>query len=129
MKNCIYMKKEYVDFVCAIHGYLIRAKEIHWNTSSNAEHLLSDDFHGDLLDCEDKFMECCMGMEGKHFQLGKLLPMVPNAESFIPMLKELEKDIIDMKKKCTAPEAGGLMTILDDMLECVNKYKYRATQR
>ncbi len=123
------MKKEYVDFVCALHGYLIRAKEIHWNTDSNAEHLLCDEFHSDLLECEDKFMECCMGMEEKHFQLGKLLPMVPNAETFIPMLRELERDILDMKKKCTAPTDGGLNNILDDMLECVNKYKYRATQK
>lgn len=123
------MKSEYIDFVCSLHGYLIRAKEIHWNTNSNAEHLLCDEFHSELLSCEDAFMECCMGMSGEHFQIGKLLPMVPNANSFIPMLKELEKEVVDMKKKCSAPEDGGLATILDDMLQCVNKYKYRATQK
>ena len=123
------MKKEYVDFVCALHGYLIRLKEIHWNTNENSTHLLCDEIDDDICECEDRFMECCMGMEGKHFEIGKLLPMLPNSKELIPMLKELEKDILDMKKKLNGPENGGLFNILDDMQECCNKYKYRATQK
>ena len=123
------MKKEYVDFVCALHGYLIRLKEIHWNTNENSTHLLCDEIDDDIHECEDRFMECCMGMEGKHFEIGKLLPMLPNSKELIPMLKELEKDILDMKKKLNCPENGGLFNILDDMQECCNKYKYRATQK
>ena len=123
------MKKEYVDFVCALHGYLIRLKEIHWNTNENSTHLLCDEIDDDIHECEDRFMECCMGMEGKHFEIGKLLPMLPNSKELIPMLKELEKDILDMKKKLNGPENGGLFNILDDMQECCNKHKYRATQK
>ena len=123
------MKKEYVDFVCALHGYLIRLKEIHWNTNENSTHLLCDEIDDDIHECEDRFMECCMGMEGKHFEIGKLLPMLPNSKELIPMLKELEKDILDMKKKLNGPENGGLFNILDDMQECCTKYKYRATQK
>ena len=37
------MDKKYVDFICSIHGYMIRVKEIHWNTDNNAEHLLCDE--------------------------------------------------------------------------------------
>ena len=123
------MKKEYNDFVCALHGYTIRVKEIHWNTDSNSEHLLCDEIEGWIHDSEDEFMECCMGMEGKHFTIGDLLPMLPNAKELIPMLKELETDIMDMKKKCGEPSDDGLNNILDDMLQNVNKYKYRATQK
>lgn len=123
------MKKEYVDFVCALHGYLIRLKEIHWNTNENSTHLLCDEIEDDIHECEDRFMECCMGMEGKHFEIGKLLPMLPNAKDLLGMLKEFEKDILDMKKKLDGPENGGLFNILDDMQECCNKYKYRATQK
>lgn len=123
------MKKEYIDFVCAIHGYLIRLKEIHWNTDNNSEHVLCDEIENDLHDCEDRFMECCMGMEDEHFPIGKLLPMLPNSNDLKEMLKELEKDILDLKKKLTGPENGGLFNILDDMQECCNKYKYRATQK
>ena len=123
------MKKEYIDFVCSLHGYLIRVKEIHWNTNSNAEHLLCDEVEDSIHDCEDRFMECCMGMSGEHFPIGKLLPMLPNAKDMIGMLKELEKDILDLKKKLSGAENGGLFNILDDMQECCNKYKYRATQK
>lgn len=123
------MKKEYIDFACALHGYLIRIKEIHWNTNNNSEHLLADELEGELHDCEDAFMECAMGMEGQHFPMGKLLPMLPNATETIPMLKELEKDILDMKGKHNTDKDGGLTNVLDDMLQCVNKYKYRATQK
>lgn len=123
------MKKECIDFVCSLHGYLIRVKEIHWNTNSNAEHLLCDEVEDNIHDCEDRFMECCMGMSGEHFPIGKLLPMLPNATDMIGMLNELEKDVLDLKKKLTGPENGGLFNILDDMQECCNKYKYRATQK
>lgn len=123
------MKKEYIDFVCSLHGYLIRVKEIHWNTNSNAEHLLCDEVEDSIHDCEDRFMECCMGMSGEHFPIGKLLPMLPNAKDMIGMLKELEKDILDLKKKLSGAENDGLFNILDDMQECCNKYKYRATQK
>ena len=37
------MKKNIVDFICSLHGYQIRVKEIHWNTTINAEHLLCDE--------------------------------------------------------------------------------------
>ena len=123
------MKKEYVDFVCSLHGYLIRLKEIHWNTNENSTHLLCDEIEDCIHDCEDRFMECCMGMEGKHFEIGKLLPMLPNAKELLPMLKELESDVLDIKKKLTGPENGGLFNILDDLQENCNKYKYRATQK
>lgn len=123
------MKKEYVDFICLLHGYMIRVKEIHWNTNSDAEHKLCDEIEESIHECEDRFAECAMGMDGAHFEMGKLLPMLPNAKEMIPMLKELEKDVLDMKKKLTGPENGGLLNILDDIQECCNKYKYRATQK
>lgn len=123
------MKKEYVDFVCALHGYLIRLKEIHWNTNENSTHLLCDEIEDDIHGCEDRFMECCMGMEGKHFEIGKLLPMLPNAKDLLGMLKEFEKDILDMSDKCASKDKAGLANILDEMLENCNKFKYRATQK
>ena len=70
-----------------------------------------------------------MGIEGKHFPIGKLLPMLPNAETLPAVLKELEKDVLDMKSKCNDTTESGLRNILDEMMQCVNKYKYRATQK
>ena len=122
------MKKEYVEFICTLHGYLIRLKEIHWNTDNNAEHLLCDEISDDLSAGEDRFTECAMGLSDKHFKIGDLMPYLPNAEKLIPMLKELEVDIMDFRKTLQEAETG-LINIIDDMLESCGKYKYRATQR
>lgn len=122
------MKKEFVDFICSLHGYLIRLKEIHWNTNNNSEHLLCDEILDSLSDCEDRFTESAMGMEGVHFKIGDLKPMLPHSTSLIPMLKELEGEIFDMKKNLKEKESG-LINVLDDMLETCGKYKYRATQK
>jgi DNA-binding ferritin-like protein len=123
------MKKNFVSFICSLHGYLIRLKEIHWNTDSNAEHLLCDDISDDLAECEDRFAECAMGMAGEHFKIGYLKPMLPHSTSLIPMLKELENEILDLKKSLTSSKDDGLINILDEMLENCGKYKYRATQK
>ena len=123
------MKKEFINFICSLHGYLIRLKEIHWNTNNNSEHLLCDEISDCLSDCEDRFTECAMGLSGTHFKIGDLKPMLPNSEELIPMLKELEKEVIEMEGKLTAKNESGLINILDELLENCNKYKYRATQK
>lgn len=123
------MKKEFVNFICEIHGYLIRVKELHWHTSSNSEHLQCDDFHSELMELEDEFTECCMGLEGKKFEIGKLLPMLPNSTSFETVLSEFEKDVLKIKKTLSDIKYSGITNVLDDMVKLANKYKYRVTQK
>lgn len=124
------MKKNIIDFLCCLHGYTIRIKEIHWNTDSNAIHKLCDEIEDDLCGIEDRFAECAMGMEGKKVKIGQLLPVLPNAETLLSMLDELGDDLdaffktIDDEKKF-----HGLHNILDDLAEMIGKYKYRATQK
>jgi hypothetical protein len=122
------MKKDYVEFICSLHGYLIRLKEIHWHTDNNTEHLLCDEILDSLSDCEDRFTECAMGLEGKHFKVGNLVPYLPNAEALMPMLIELENEIKTFRKTLKENE-WGLTNVLDDMLEACGKYKYRSTQK
>lgn len=122
------MKKEFVDFICSLHGYLIRLKEIHWNTEKNGEHVLCDEISDEISECEDRFAECAMGMDGVHFKIGDLKPMLPHATALLPMLKELEGEVVDMEESLSDRKNGGLMNVLDDLLEVCNKYKYRATQ-
>lgn len=122
------MKKEHIDFICNIHGYLIRLKEIHWNTNNNSQHLLCDEILDNLSECEDRFTECAMGLAGDHFKIGNLKPYLPNSTELIPMLRELEGDIVTFRKKLNDNE-WGLTNVIDDMLESCGKYKYRATQK
>ena len=123
------MKKNIINFICSLHGYLIRIKEIHWNTENNSVHLLCDEISDDLSDCEDRFAECAMGMSGEHFKIGDLKPMLPHSTSLIPMLKELETEILEMEESLINKKDAGLINILDEMIEKCNKYKYRASQK
>lgn len=123
------MKKNEIDFICSLHGYQIRLKEIHWNTTSNHIHLLCDEILDCVSDNEDRVTECLMGMDGVHFKIGDLKPLLPNSTELIPMLKELEKEVVDFRKKMDSDNHFGIVSILDDMLESCNKYKYRASQK
>lgn len=123
------MKKIYNEYICDLHGYLIRVKEIHWNTDNNAEHLLCDEIEGCIHDCEDRFAEVAMGESGEHFRVGDLKPLLPNSHQLIPMLKELESETKALRVKLSDTNDCGLINILDDILENINKFKYRATQK
>ena len=123
------MKKNYIEFACIMHGYLIRTKEIHWATESNAIHKLCDDILDELEDCEDRFMESAMGLEGEKFPLGKLLPLLPNSTTLTGMLKELEKDALEIRKQLKNEKEEGLVNVIGDLIEIVGKFKYRATQK
>jgi hypothetical protein len=89
------MDKKYVNFICSMHGYMIRVKEIHWNTDNNAEHLLCDEIESSIHDCEDRLAECMMGITGKKFKVGDLKPMLPNNTDLKKMLQEFEGETID----------------------------------
>lgn len=123
------MEKAFVEYICNLHGYLIRLKEIHWNTTSNSEHLLCDEIEDTLCECEDRFAENIMGYYGQHLKIGFLKPLLPNSHELTAMLKELEKETIALKPLAHANDKSGIMNVLDDILECVNKYKYRSTQK
>lgn len=122
------MNKRYIDFICSLHGYMIRVKEFHWSTDNNAEHLLCDEIEDSIHDIEDRLAECLMGMVGSKFKVGDLKPMLPNAKNLKDMLRELEVETNEFKKGIKENQ-GGVMNICDDLLETVCKYKYRATQR
>lgn len=122
------MKKEFLDYICSLHGYLIRIKEIHWSTDSDAEHKLCDELLDELGDLEDEFAETAMGFGNKKIEVGELKPMLPNAETLKPMLKELQEETAVLKNKLNAIKEGGLNSILDDVLAFAQKYMYRATQ-
>lgn len=123
------MQKDILDYVCDLHGYLIRLKEIHWSTDNNAEHLLCDEIMDDIRDTEDRFMESAMGLYSSKIKIGQLKPYLPNSTGLSQMLNELKTETVSMRKKLTKPEESGLVTILDDILSFIGKYLYRATQR
>jgi hypothetical protein len=123
------MRKELLDYICSLHGYLIRLKEIHWSTDSNSEHLLCDEIMDTVRECEDEFTESAMGLYGEKVKVGDLKPYLPNAESLKPMLKELVGETVAMKKRLGKDSEAGLCNILDDIIASAQKYMYRTTQK
>lgn len=121
--------KEIIEFICSLHGYLIRLKEIHWSTDSNAEHLLCDEISGTLAGLEDEFAETAMGLYGKKIGINDLKPLLPNSESLDKMLDELIGETVQMKNGPTKATFDGLNSILDDIIAAAQKYKYRSTQK
>lgn len=123
------MRKDLMDYICSLHGYLIRAKEIHWSTDSNAEHLLCDEVMDCVRDNEDELAESAMGLYGEKIKVGDLKPYLPNAEELKPMLKELLDETVAIKKRLNKDEEAGLCNILDDIIAGAQKCMYRSTQK
>lgn len=122
------MKELYVYFVCLLYGYLIRTKEIHWSTDSNSTHKLCDEIYDGLDDFMDRFAEASQGVTGTHFKSESIKPVLPNSTELIPMLKELNEDVLSASERLSGKEERGLVNIIDDIVEFSNKYAYRATQ-
>jgi hypothetical protein len=123
------MRKELMDYICSLHGYLIRLKEIHWSTDSNSEHLLCDEIMDMVRDCEDEFTESAMGLYDEKVKVGDLKPYLPNAESLKPMLKELVDETIAMEKSLNKDTEAGLRSVLEEIICQANKFMYRTTQK
>ena len=123
------MDKKYLDFICSLHGYCIRVKEVHWSTDNNAEHLLCDEIEEEIHDLEDRFAECTMGITGKKVKIGDLKPMLPHATKLKDMLKELADETMEMKDNFDGYHFSGLENICDDIMEMCGKYMYRTTQK
>lgn len=123
------MRKDIMEYICSLHGYLIRLKEFHWSTDSNAEHLLCDEISASISDCEDEFTETAMGLYDEKVSVGDLKPYLPNATELKPMLKELVGETVDMKKKLNKDTEAGLCNILDDLIASSQKYMYRSMQK
>ena len=118
-----------MDYICSLHGYLIRLKEIHWSTDSNSEHLLCDEIMDMVRDCEDEFTESAMGLYDEKVKVGDLKPYLPNAESLKPMLKELVDETIAMEKSLNKDTEAGLRSVLEEIICQANKFMYRTTQK
>jgi hypothetical protein len=123
------MRKDLMDYICSLHGYLIRLKEIHWSTSSNAEHLLCDEIMDMVRDREDEFTESAMGLYGEKVKVGDLKPYLPNAEELKAMLKELVSETVAVKRKLNKETEAGLCNVLDEIICQANKFMYRTTQK
>ena len=118
-----------MDYICSLHGYLIRLKEIHWSTDSNSEHLLCDEVMDMVRDCEDEINESAMGIYGEKVKVVDFKPYLHNSDELKPMLKELVDETIAIKRRLNKDSEAGLCNVLDEIICQANKFMYRTTQK
>ena len=121
--------KDLLEYICSLHGYLIRLKEFHWSAPTHSEHVLCDMAIDKFTELEDEIAETSMGLYSKKIRVNDLKPMLPNGEDIMSMLKELVKETVDLKKKLTKDEESGLCNLLDEVISSAQKYMYLSTQK
>ena len=122
------MKEVILNFLSALEGYHQRLKEIHFSTLNKSEHLLADDMDGDVLEYQDRIAEASMGCLNTRFGIGDLKTLVPFVLNMADLVKELLGDIESLIAKLSdSKKYNGIINILDDFTESVNKWNYLRT--
>lgn len=121
-------KKNATDFLSCLEGYHQTLKMLHWSATHHSLHTLCDDIDDDVLELEDTIAECVMGILGDRIGIGSLKTLLPEAKTLDNLLKELQTDVIDYKKKVGDDiKMSGLQNVLDDFMEKINKWDYLKT--
>ncbi len=121
-------KKNATDFLSCLEGYHQTLKMLHWSATHNSLHNLCDDIDGNILEYEDSIAECVMGILSDRIGIGELKTLLPEAKTLDSLLKELQFDVIEYKKKVGDDmKMSGLQNILDDFIQNINKWNYLKT--
>ena len=121
-------KEKSAEFLSELEGYHQQLKMLHWGADRHAEHILTDDIDGAVLDFEDRIAENVMGFLGEKFSDGDLKALMPNAKDLKGVLNEMEGDVISFGDEIHGEKGGsGIVNILDEFLENINKWKYLET--
>lgn len=122
------LKKECIEFLSVLEGYHQLLKTLHWNTTSHAKHVLSDDIDEDILEYEDRLAEIMMGHFNERFSVGSLKSFLPESRDLKSLLKELDTDLDKYSKTLSNDGAiSSLTNTFDDFKESVAKWKYLET--
>ena len=65
------LKSKCIEFLSYCDGYHEILKGLHWGATHHAEHILTDDIDGSVLEYQDKIAECVMGITDSKFGVGR----------------------------------------------------------
>lgn len=114
-----------LDLENRFHGIHTRLKELHFSAPSMSTHKLIDDFDEEFLEFDDAFMENAQALWGL-IKPGDLNPILPEAMTFQELLTEIKGLLVKIKREASDNEIfwSGILNIVDDFMETVNKYIY-----
>lgn len=117
-------QKEILNYVNVVYGGYIKLKEIHFNTTNQAEHLLTDNSSSDFLSYADQIMENVLGMFDTRFGLNILEMKKCNCASPKEVYAYIREEGLKLKSKLDQPIFAGMNKILDDFIADLNKWIY-----
>lgn len=115
--------KSCVDFFNVILGVYIRLRELHFNTTIQAQHNLTNDVMPQLMDYGDSIMENAMGMFGRP-GMNILTLKKCDCSTIKASLEMLRTDALKFKLSLTKDIFAGINKILDDLIADLNKWIY-----
>ena len=117
--------KACVDMFNTLYGAYLSLKKIHFTTTSQAEHLRTDNASGDVVDYADKFMEGCMGLFGRIEQSDIKYVNFGEYKDDKSLYQSLRKKLAEFRKTIENNIAmNGIVNIIDDFATDLNKWIY-----
>ena len=118
-----------LDYIMCLEGWRIRLREFHWSTESNATHILTDELINMFEYNEDKIAECLMGLCGFRIKVGQICPNIPFEADDLESLLNCARDCtITLIASLEADKKyDGIVNVLDEILENINKAQYKET--
>lgn len=121
------------EFISFIEGVKIRMRELHWAAEKRAEHVLTDSVLDILTKFEDEFAESCMGIFEERIKVGDIKSVLPEETNVPDLLDAITAETIDLRlifdeiKKEDFRKYSGLLSLIDDFLQEIDKSKYLET--
>lgn len=115
--------KSCIDFFNNVLAAYIRLREIHFNTTIQAQHNLTNDVMPALMDHADLIMENAMGIFGRpgYDILGG---NKDKSKTIKDCLESLRSKALELKLSLNKETLSGITNILDDMITDLNKWIY-----
>ena len=117
--------KACVDIFNTLYGAYLSGKKIHFTTTSQAEHLRTDNAVSEILDYADRIMENCMGLFGrvtednfKYVDFGTFTSDKLYYQALRQKLQEFRKTIVNNTN------TNGIINIVDEFAQEINKWIY-----
>jgi len=122
------LKEKTFDFLIKLMGHRNQLRINHWQTTSYAEHKMTDGLIGDLDGMVDTIGEYIIGALGRP-QIATVNNSISdiNVKNSKCVLDCLDKECKEMIQEYKITEMEGMINLLGELDDIINKYKYLST--
>lgn len=109
-------------FFGVLQSSIVTAKDVHWQTSSYAEHKTMEEYYNDMSSILDKLVETYFGMLGKKFEIVTPKSGFVNSKAMIATLTNYVNS-----NRIIFKEYSCIQNIIDEVLQIIYQTNYRLT--